>query len=82
MDETSRNPNWDVIGYPGPEPALSRAKTFEIPTYDYSFIHPPRPGQTLQYDVVIVGSGCGGGVVASELAKAGHRVSTMDTGSR
>lgn len=44
--------------------------------YEYSFIQFP-PGaepETVETDVVIIGSGCGGGVCAKTLAEAGQRV--------
>lgn len=44
--------------------------------YQYSFIQLP-PGaepETVETDVVIIGSGCGGGVCAKTLAEAGQRV--------
>ena len=48
--------------------------------YDYGFLQLP-PGEDLEIidtDVVIIGSGCGGGVCAKNLAEAGHRVLVTD----
>lgn len=48
--------------------------------FDYSFLEIP-PGEdqeVVETDVVIVGSGCGGGVCAKNLAEAGHRVLVTD----
>lgn len=50
------------------------------PHYEYEFLQFP-PGysaEVIETDVVIVGSGCGGGVCAKNLSEAGHRVLVVD----
>jgi len=48
----------------------------------YSFLSAPKDKKKihLQYDVVIIGSGAGGSVVAAELAKEGKRVLICEKG--
>ena len=80
------NPLWKAIAYPGPIPEKARPLRDEF--WRPKFVDltketrvPMKNGQyriNLECDVVIVGSGAGGGVVAAELAKSGMNVILLD----
>jgi hypothetical protein len=70
-----RNPLWVGMEYPGPAqtPPADARKTLEVIT--------PSGETTLESDVVVIGSGSGGGVTAAALAQAGKRVIILEAGS-
>lgn len=72
-DASGRNPFWTVFGYPGPISASPDVPKPIVP-------HAPQDGEVLEADVVIAGSGAGGGVIAGKLAAAGLDVVVLEMG--
>lgn len=79
-----------LIGFPSDgDPRLIQAPDRRQPSYPYTFIQPtPLPDQLpdsahldiFETDVVIIGSGAGGAVVASLVAKAGYKTLVIEKG--
>jgi choline dehydrogenase-like flavoprotein len=59
-----------AMGYIPPRPEPAPRSTVRVRT--------PRPGETIEADVCVVGSGAGAGVVADELAAQGKRVIVIE----
>jgi choline dehydrogenase-like flavoprotein len=75
-DESETNPSWSAIGYPGP---LSKPPLAENVARPITPLH-LHQNTTLSCDVVVIGSGAGGSVVAGELAEAGFDVIVIEKG--
>jgi len=71
----ARNPAWDAIGYDGPLGTLPDAPRKPLATVELD-----GRDVKLECDVVIVGSGAGGGATAAVLAGAGLDVVVVESG--
>ena len=70
-----KNPNWPVLGYPGPQGPTPQVEKPIRP------LEPKGDRLELDADVCVVGSGSGGGVIAGVLSQAGHRVVVLEMGA-
>ena len=71
-DNSEVNPNWPRIRYPGPVVTPEVEKPIAVKEISRS--------TAIDADVVVIGSGAGGGVVAAELAAAGQHVIVLEKG--
>jgi choline dehydrogenase-like flavoprotein len=72
--QTGQNPIWRTLGYPGPIKVPPR----EDPPL--AIVVPDRDELRLDADVVVVGSGAGGAVIAGTLAAEGRQVVVLEAG--
>lgn len=70
------HPAWRAVGYPGPLPHAPTEVNKRLPIVNVA------KDMTLDCDVVIVGSGAGGGVAAGVLAAAGRNVIVLEKGAQ
>ncbi|MFN2462455.1 MAG: FAD-dependent oxidoreductase [Candidatus Dormibacteria bacterium] len=73
-DASGKNPAWDALGYPGPQASPPATAKVIRP------LQPAGPEWTLDADVVVIGSGAGGGVIAARLAEEGKSVVVLEGG--
>jgi choline dehydrogenase-like flavoprotein len=70
--QTGQNPNWKTFGYPGPQIPPAESDKAIAP------LVPDGDELELEADVVVVGSGAGGGVIAGTLAQQGLKVVVLE----
>ncbi len=72
-----QNPNWQVLGYPGPV-RVPR----DDPDVTMKTVTPEGGLLALEADVCVVGSGAGGAVIAARMAMRGLRVVVLEMGGQ
>lgn len=79
---TARNSMWAAMDFEGPAPAAEAEAVTAAAgrtEFRYAMLNDTiSEDMTLNFDAVVVGSGCGGSVVAAELAEAGRRVLVLE----
>lgn len=73
--EAGKNPLWTAIGYPGPPPPPDPP-----PPSPLTMASPPSPGAVIDCDLLVIGAGAGGALVACHLAEKGQQVVVLDKG--